>query len=294
VKTLRTVAELAAWRASAGLDVGFVPTMGGLHEGHEALMEVARRAHACVIASIYVNPKQFGPEEDFSQYPRTEERDLERLAQASVDAVFLPREEDMYPRGRDQQTEVFVPGLSDELCGVWRPGHFRGVTTVVARLLGLVSPRACYLGKKDYQQWRLIERMAADLALPVAIVGVPTVREADGLALSTRNRYLRPDERKIAAFLYQTLQAGRAEIWAGLPLPTVEEGCMARLRQVGFGPEYVAIRRADDLQGVSADDRQLVILAAARLAATRLIDNLELERSVALDGGDLQYGRKTG
>ena len=210
----RTLAEWLAYRTQAQDDIGFVPTMGGLHDGHMALVRKAREDHALVVASVYVNPLQFGPREDFAAYPRTAGADCVRLAQAGADAAFLPADDAIYPRGRDLQTQVRVPGLSEDLCGRYRPGHFAGVTTVVARLLGLVRPQACYMGKKDYQQWRIVARMVADLGLPVTVVGIDTVREADGLALSTRNAYLTAAERARAPGLYETLTQGAAHALA--------------------------------------------------------------------------------
>ncbi len=276
--TIRTLAELAAQRARWPQDVGFIPTMGGLHEGHMALVRRAREAHEVVVASVYVNPLQFGPAEDFAAYPRTEDVDCDKLAQASVDAVFLPTDAAIYPRGRESQTQVRVPGLSEDLCGRYRPGHFEGVTTVVARLLGLVQPRACYMGKKDYQQWRIVARMVEDLGLPTTIVGVDTVREESGLALSTRNAYLAEAQRSQAPDLYQILTEGAERVVAGVALDHVEAACMERLKALGFAPDYVAVRRAGDLAIPQAADSELVILAAARLGRTRLIDNREFRR----------------
>ena len=294
MKQVTTIRELSALRASWPDDVGFVPTMGGLHEGHLALVARARTAHPVVIVSVYVNPLQFGPNEDFGAYPRTQEADAACLSEAGVDAVFFPTDEDIYPRGRTAQTQVWVPGLSDELCGRFRPGHFQGVTTVVARLLGLVRPRAGYFGKKDYQQWRIIECMVADLGLPVAVVGVDTVREADGLAKSTRNQYLTAAERHRAPELYDTLTRGAHQVAGGESLGDVEKGCLERLRGLGFVPDYVAIRRAADLAIPSDRDDQLVILGAARLGATRLIDNREFSRRGPFAEGTLQRALKTG
>ena len=286
--TARTVAELEAALALCPANRGFVPTMGGLHEGHMALVDAARQACATVVASIYVNPLQFGPGEDFTAYPRTVEEDRARLAAHGVDVLFLPTDRDIYPRGRDLQTQVHVPVLSDTLCGRFRPGHFHGVATVVARLLGLVRPAVCYLGKKDYQQWRLITQMVADLALPVVVTGVDTVRAPDGLALSTRNTYLTDAQRGIAPALYQTLVAGAERVGAGESYTAVEEASVAALTALGFVPDYVAVRRALDLAAPAADDRALVILAAARLGTTRLIDNHEFRRSPGTDGGHWQ------
>lgn len=294
MKIVRTVHELEALRPSWRQDAGFVPTMGGLHDGHIALVEAARAHHNVVVVSVYVNPLQFGLHEDFNTYPRTEESDAARLAAAGVDVLFMPGDDEIYPRGRNQQTQVYVPGLSDDLCGHFRPGHFQGVATVVARLLGLVRPSTCYLGKKDYQQWRLIELMVADLHLGATVTGVPTLREADGLALSTRNRYLSDPYRALAPTLYQTLRDAVARATAGEALASVERASMVRLEGHGFVPDYVAVRRAADLASPSAEDRDLVILAAARLGATRLIDNQEFQRPLVPDQGCLHDALKTG
>lgn len=268
--------------------------MGGLHDGHLSLVAKARARHSLVVASVYVNPLQFGPQEDFSAYPRTESADAARLEEAGVDVVFFPTDIEIYPHGRAQQTQVRVPGLSEDLCGRFRPGHFEGVTTVVARLFGLVRPRAAYFGKKDYQQWRLIERMVADLNLGVEVVGMETVRTADGLAQSTRNQYLGPEDRQKAAGLYATLTAGVALVCSGRAPAEVEKICHDRLESLEFVPDYVAVRRAFDLAAPRLEDQDLVILAAARLRGTRLIDNQEFSRSLAADGGRLQSRRKPG
>ncbi len=294
---MQIVTGLDAWRALRATwseDIGFVPTMGGLHAGHRALMARARARHERVVVSIYVNPLQFGPREDFAAYPRTLVEDREALSAAGVDALFAPDDAVIYPGGREGHTRVWVPGLSEILCGQARPGHFAGVTTVVARLLGLIRPRAAYFGKKDYQQWCLIARMVRDLAWPVEVVGVETVRAADGLAHSTRNRYLSAAERAQAAGLYETLVWGAGAVRAGAAPATLERDAAARLGERGFDPDYVAVRRAADLAPVSDGDRALVILAAARLGGTRLIDNLEFERPSPRDGGSFQRDRKAG
>lgn len=294
MKVVRTAQALSQWRAGCPDDIGFVPTMGGLHDGHMALVANARARHPLVVASVYVNPLQFGPQEDFSAYPRTEAADAARLEEAGVDLVFFPTDTEIYPRGRAQQTQVRVPGLSEDLCGRHRPGHFEGVTTVVARLFGLVHPRAAYFGKKDYQQWRIIERMAADLRLGIEVVGMETVRTADGLAQSTRNQYLSSEERQKAVGLYATLRAGVALACSGREPSEVEKACCDRLDSLGFVPDYVAIRRAFDLVAPTPEDHDLVILAAARLQATRLIDNQEFDRPLHADGGRLQSFCKPG
>ncbi|WP_297376220.1 pantoate--beta-alanine ligase [Acidiferrobacter sp.] len=289
----RTLSEWREHRAQWPDDIGFVPTMGGLHDGHVALVRAARR-HAWVAVSVYVNPLQFGPQEDFAAYPRTEEADCARLAQAGVDAVFLPTEAAIYPHGREWQTEVRVPGLSEDLCGRYRPGHFEGVTTVVARLFGIVRPRACYMGKKDYQQWRIVTRMVADLGLPVTVTGIETIRESDGLALSTRNTYLTAAERACAPGLYETLTQTATHVTRGAAPADAEAAAMARLMALGFVPDYVAVRRAADLALPTPDDSELVVLAAARLGRTRLIDNLEFRRIGRADGGHWQRSAKAG
>ncbi len=294
MKIVGTVEALSQWRAAGPDDVGFVPTMGGLHEGHLALVAMARARHPLVVASVYVNPLQFGPQEDFGAYPRTEAADAKKLEEAGVDVLFFPSDAEIYPRGRAQQTRVCVPGLSEDLCGRSRPGHFEGVTTVVARLFGLVRPRAAYFGKKDYQQWRLVQRMVADLGLGVEVVGRETVRAADGLAHSTRNQYLSPEARQKASGLYATLKTGAALACSGMAPTEVEKTCHERLGYLGFVPDYVAVRRASDLAVPAPEDQDLVILAAARLETTRLIDNLELSRPLRADGGSLQSPPKPG
>ncbi len=268
--------ELTALR-EGNRRLAFVPTMGNLHEGHRRLMRVAREHGDGVVASIYVNPLQFGAGEDLASYPRTPAADIRALQEEGVDLLFMPSDADMYPRGQEQMTRVEVPGLSDILCGASRPGHFRGVTTVVNRLFNLVQPAAAVFGKKDYQQLFLIRRMVEDLGMPVAIVGVDTVRDDDGLAKSSRNGYLNPAERAAAPLLYATLhglaeQMRRARAFH----PDLTAAAGERLRQAGFRPDYLSVRRAGDLAEAGAGDRALVILAAAWLGRTRLIDNLEV------------------
>ena len=269
--------QVAALRAS-GRRIAFVPTMGNLHAGHEHLMQQARRHADAVIASIYVNPLQFGVNEDFASYPRTVEADRARLHAAQVDILFLPDDRQMYPRGRAAQTFVEVPGISDILCGASRPGHFRGVATVVNRLFNLVTPDVALFGKKDYQQLQVIRLMVADLGLSVEIVGIDTVRDADGLALSSRNGYLSPAERSLAPRLYAALCALRDRISAASGAQSGQEDAVLRaLEADGLRPDYVSIRRQADLEPAGTGDRKLVILAAAWLGRTRLIDNLELD-----------------
>ena len=270
-----------ARRHAAGQRVAFVPTLGNLHAGHLQLVQEARRHAEAVVVSIYVNPLQFGNGEDYTDYPRTPERDQELLRQAGADLLFLPDDAAIYPRGRDACTRIEVPGISDTLCGAARPGHFRGVATVVHRLFQIVQPDVALFGKKDYQQLLVIRLMTADLGLPVEIVGVDTVRAEDGLALSSRNAYLTTAERRVAAQLYGVLQFMAKEI---VMHPGSEGGyaeeevrAQAALTTAGFRPDYLSVRRQADLAVPGPVDRKLVILAAAWLGRARLIDNLEID-----------------
>ena len=260
-----------------GHRIAFVPTMGNLHEGHLQLIRVARQQADGVVVSIFVNPLQFGPDEDFVSYPRTLDEDKRKLASLDVDLIFAPGEADFYPRKKEELTFVEVPGISDVLCGEKRPGHFRGVATVVNRLFNLVQPDVAVFGKKDYQQLLIIRLMTRDLGLPVKIVGVDTVREEDGLALSSRNQYLNNTEREIVAVMYQVLRTMADEIrQAGKIRDDLMTNASSKLEQAGFDVDYISIRRPSDFTEARADDRELVILIAARLGGTRLIDNIEL------------------
>ncbi len=277
---LRTVAELraeVARRRGQGGPIAFVPTMGNLHAGHLRLVQEAHRCSQTVIASIYVNPLQFGPREDFATYPRTPEKDRAALDAEGTHVLFMPADSAIYPRGLAQQTIVEVPGLSDILCGASRPGHFRGVTGVVNRLFNLVTPDIAVFGKKDYQQLLLIRRMVLDLRMRVEVLGVETVREPDGLALSSRNNYLTTEERKIAPQLYAVLrETGKMLATGSAGFAELERDAMRALQRGGFRPDHVSIRRQSDLAVPQVSDRELVILAAAWLGRTRLIDNLEV------------------
>ena len=241
-------------------------------------MELVRQAreHAeRVIVSIYVNPTQFGDGEDFEDYPRTLERDTRRLKSASVDAIFVPTDDTMYPLGLKEATIVAVPGLTEHFCGASRPGHFDGVTTVVARLFALVAPDVAVFGQKDYQQQLVIRHMTTDLSLPVRIITAATVREDDGLAMSSRNSYLTDEERKIAPGLYEALQDIGKKLQDGKrDFADLEVAATRQLNQQGFEPEYVAIRRAQNLDQPDRDCDELVVLAAAKLGKARLIDNI--------------------
>ncbi|MDN3554741.1 pantoate--beta-alanine ligase [Halomonas maura] len=266
--------RLAAHRR-AGRTIGLVPTMGNLHDGHLALVAEARRRADVVVATIFVNPMQFGPGEDLDAYPRTLAEDQARLEAAGCDLLFAPDEATVYPRGLAAQTRVSVPDVSEGLCGGARPGHFDGVATIVTMLFHLVQPDVACFGEKDYQQLAVIRRLVDDLHLPVAVVGVPIVRAADGLALSSRNGYLSDAQRAVAPRLYQTLAELRRALEAGeAPATTLAAG-LDRLREAGFAPDYLELRAAD-LGPVEQTTREAVLLAAARLGPTRLIDNLSL------------------
>ncbi|TNF99970.1 MAG: pantoate--beta-alanine ligase [Gammaproteobacteria bacterium] len=265
------------WRA-AGQTIGLVPTMGNLHTGHLSLVDVARQKTDRVIVSIFVNPTQFGPGEDLDAYPRTLEADKKELEARQTDLLFIPSVETMYGDTLHQTTSVIVPALSDILCGVTRPGHFSGVATVVAKLFNQVQPDVAVFGEKDFQQLITIRQMAQDLAFPVDIIGVETSREADGLAMSSRNGYLTDEERNIAPLFYQTLkQVGHCMIEQKNSFEACHEAAMRTLSDAGFVPEYVEIRRQNDLKLPELDDKHLIILAAAKLGKARLIDNLKIE-----------------
>jgi pantoate--beta-alanine ligase len=272
--------RVRAWRA-AGEQVAFVPTMGNLHAGHIALVRCARELAPRVVASIFVNPLQFGAGEDLAAYPRTPERDREMLQEAGCDLLFAPAVETMYPRGQGVQTRVEVPGISDILCGATRPGHFVGVATVVCKLFNMVQPDLALFGEKDYQQLLVIRRMVEDLAMPVRIEGVATVRESDGLAMSSRNGYLSVSERALAPALYRALRSAAQDLSVGRGIAEVEAETVAAIAAGGLRPDYVSVRRAEDLGTPAAGDRELAILAAAYLGRARLIDNLRAIRESA-------------
>ncbi|MGE0259761.1 MAG: pantoate--beta-alanine ligase [Alphaproteobacteria bacterium] len=280
MKIARSVADLrrevAAWRAR-GDRVALVPTMGAIHAGHLALVAAARGENERVVASLFVNPKQFGPAEDFSAYPRDEAADFAAFEQAGVDLVFTPTVDEMYPPGF--ATNVRVAGVGDGLDGAFRPGHFEGVATVVCKLLLQCLPDAAYFGEKDYQQLLVVRRMARDLDIPVRIAGVPTLREADGLALSSRNVYLSAAERRAAPLLHRVLREVAAAIVArpGETGAALDRG-LAALRAGGFAVDYLELRDAADLTAVERLVAPARLLVAARLGRTRLIDNIPVMR----------------
>ncbi|MFA7399385.1 MAG: pantoate--beta-alanine ligase [Sideroxydans sp.] len=273
MRLIHSVAELRA-QLSQERAITFVPTMGNLHEGHIELVRMAKQRGSCVVVSIFVNPLQFGPNEDFDKYPRTLEADCAKL-QGLADVVFSPSVDDMYP---EQQT-IYVepPPIASELCGAFRPGHFRGMATVVLKLFNLVQPQIAIFGKKDYQQLAIIRQMVTQFNLPIEIVGAETLRAADGLALSSRNQYLSPEERTEAAHLYQTLTEVANELKTGAKdLAKIELKASQALANRGWQVEYVTIRSQNGLTQPVAGEQKLVVVAAARLGKTRLIDNLEV------------------
>jgi len=261
----------------AGLRVGFVPTMGNLHAGHHSLVALARAHADRIVASVFVNPTQFGPNEDFTRYPRTPEADAAGLEAAGCDLAWMPAVEVMYPHGIEGAVQVRVPGVTDVLEGAHRPGHFDGVATVVARLFNQVQPDAAAFGRKDYQQLAVIRHLVRDLAFPLELLAGETLREEDGLAMSSRNQYLSPEEREVAPQLHRTLQAMRVVSQAGTPRAEVEARARARLQAAGFDVDYVVLRRPDLTEPVDGEGGPRVALVAARLGRTRLIDNLEFE-----------------
>jgi len=278
---VKTVADLRAAVARArgeGKRIGFVPTMGNLHAGHIALIKKAGQRADFVVASIFVNPLQFGPNEDLASYPRTLAADQEKLVNAGCHLLFAPSVEEMYPHGQADQTLVRVPGVSEGLCGASRPRHFDGVSTVVTKLFNMVQPDLAVFGQKDFQQLAVIRTMVRDLNMPVQIISEPIVRADDGLALSSRNGYLTTEERTIAPQLYRTLCELRDAIAGGeRDYSALVERGLNRLRQAGLRPDYLELRNAVDLQPADQHSREVAILVAAFLGRTRLLDNILVE-----------------
>ena len=270
--TLR--ARVNGWKRE-GLRVGFVPTMGNLHAGHYSLVMLARQYADRVVSSVFVNPTQFGPNEDFTRYPRTPEADTTGLEGAGCDVLWLPTVESMYPFGIELAANINVPGVSSVLEGAHRPGHFDGVCTVVTRLFNQVQPDVAAFGKKDFQQLAVIRQMVTDLAFPIQILGGSIVRESDGLAMSSRNQYLTADERPRAGEIRRTLLEMRESLVAGQSLAAVEAQASQRLTAAGFEVDYAAVRRPDLGLPEAGSQGAKVALVAARLGKTRLIDNLE-------------------
>ncbi|MDN5369726.1 MAG: pantoate--beta-alanine ligase [Shewanella sp.] len=270
-------ARIKTWK-NKGESVAFVPTMGNLHAGHISLITEGRRRADHVVASIFVNPMQFGPNEDLAGYPRTLEADQQKLVEAGCELLFLPMPEIIYPRGLAAQTFVEVPGISEQLCGATRPGHFRGAATIVCKLFNIVQPDIALFGRKDYQQLQIIRTMVEDLSLPVEVMGVDTVRESSGLALSSRNGYLTAEERAKAPALKRTLDDLAEAIKAGNAVDSAINSAKAALQAAGLTPDYIELRQAQTLTPATDKDKELVLLAAAYLGKARLIDNLVFNR----------------
>lgn len=278
MKTVGTIGALrqavATWRGS-GERIAFVPTMGNLHEGHLALIRRAAQLADRTVVSIFVNPLQFGEGEDYATYPRTLDDDNRKLASRDVDLLFAPAVDVIYPVDPRQQTRVYIPVVSDILEGEFRPGFFTGVATVVCKLFNMVQPDISVFGEKDFQQLHIIRRMVEELQMPIEIFSAPTVREADGLAMSSRNSYLDARQRKLAPLLYHRLQLTAQAIADGeLDFARLEDAATAALQESGFAVDYYTVRNAASLEPAAVKEGGLVVLAAARLGATRLIDNL--------------------
>ncbi|MDF2075604.1 pantoate--beta-alanine ligase [Pseudomonas mendocina] len=278
VKTLRELRAAVAQARAEGKQIGFVPTMGNLHAGHVSLVQIAAQRADFVVASIFVNPLQFGAGEDLDKYPRTLAADQEKLLAAGCHLLFHPDIAEIYPHGMGDQARVSVPGVSEGLCGASRPGHFEGVATVVTKLFNMVQPDLAVFGEKDYQQLAVIRALVQDLNMPIQIIGAPTQRAEDGLALSSRNGYLSAEQRNAAPALYRGLQAIAEELLRGArDYARLIDGAQEQQRAAGFVPDYLEIRNAVTLRPAQVDDRHLVILTAAQLGGTRLIDNLAVE-----------------
>ena len=279
VKTVRELRAAVARARSEGKRIALVPTMGNLHSGHTALVTKAAQRADFVVASIFVNPLQFGPNEDLATYPRTLAADQEKLLQAGCHLLFTPSVEEMYPNGMADQTIVRVPMVSEGLCGGSRPGHFDGVSTVVSKLFNMVQPDIAIFGQKDFQQLAVVSTLVRDLNMPIQIIGEPTVRAADGLALSSRNGYLTEAERASAPALYRVIkQIGDALSEGHSNHEQLLADGRKQLERAGFRPDYLEIRHAVSLRPAVAGDEDLVVLGAAFLGKTRLIDNLHLTR----------------
>jgi pantoate--beta-alanine ligase len=265
------------WQANAKI-IAFVPTMGNLHQGHLNLVREAKKHADVLVVSIFVNPMQFGPDEDLDAYPRTLDDDAALIDELGVSVLFVPKVSDIYARGLEQQTFVEVPGISYMICGASRPGHFRGVATIVCKLFNMVQPNLAFFGEKDFQQLQVIKAMVTDLSMNLRVIGVNTTRESDGLAMSSRNQYLNPQQRALAPILYQQLNLIADAIEHGRrDFSALVAKCKAQLVEQGFNPDYIEIRNAESLLPPGHEDTDLVILAAAFLGKTRLIDNIQIQ-----------------
>ena len=278
MKTETTIQGLTASLSparSARKIIGFVPTMGNLHEGHLNLVREARKLCDVVVVSVFVNPIQFGPNEDFENYPRTLEQDSRLLAEVGCDIVFAPSVEQMYGN-KPRLTNISVSEITNDLCGLQRPGHFDGVAVVVTKLFNMVQPNFAFFGQKDYQQLAVIRQFVRDLNIPLEVIGVPITRAEDGLALSSRNGYLSEEHRQIAPTIYQSLKAAEQELQSGIELTEVLENIKQKLTQAGFIVDYVEARTLE-LQQIEAFNQDVVLFVAAKLGTTRLIDNLQVK-----------------
>lgn len=275
--TVNGLREILRKHRNSGQKIGFVPTMGNLHDGHLALIKQAKQTNDIVVCSIFVNALQFGLNEDWDKYPRTYDSDCEKLDQEGCDYLFYPEDGEMYPNGLDTQSRVICPTMTDVLCGASRPGHFEGVTTVVSKLFNIVQPDEAIFGIKDYQQLAVIKRMTEDLCLPVKIISAPIHREADGLAMSSRNSYINEDERPKVKVLKQVLELIAEQIKAGnLEFTQLEMEAKKRIESEGFKADYVTISNSKTLEPAAVDDREITILGAMYTASARLIDNISI------------------
>ncbi len=278
IENIQALRELRRKWQLKGDVIAFVPTMGNLHQGHLKLVKKAKANADIVVVSIFVNPLQFGPDEDLDAYPRTLAADSQALSDLGVDVLFTPSVKDIYPRGLEQQTFVEVPGISYMICGASRPGHFRGVATIVSKLFNMVQPNKAYFGEKDFQQLQVIKAMVTDLSMNLEVHGVATERENDGLAMSSRNGYLTAEQRQLAPLLYRCISELADNIVAGRrDFRRLISDAKSELAKQGFKPDYIEIRAAESLLHPSHEDDNLVILAAAFLGKTRLIDNIQLQ-----------------
>ena len=274
---IKKTEELAKWRNNLKRAINFIPTMGNLHDGHLALIKQAKQTNDIVVCSIFVNALQFGLNEDWDKYPRTYDSDCEKLDQEGCDYLFYPEDGEMYPNGLDTQSRVICPTMTDVLCGASRPGHFEGVTTVVSKLFNIVQPDEAIFGIKDYQQLAVIKRMTEDLCLPVKIISAPIHREADGLAMSSRNSYINEDERPKVKVLKQVLELIAEQIKAGnLEFTQLEMEAKKRIESEGFKADYVTISNSKTLEPAAVDDREITILGAMYTDSARLIDNISI------------------
>ncbi|CAA0114768.1 Pantothenate synthetase [Zhongshania aliphaticivorans] len=291
MKTYSTAASLRAainTEKRSGKTIAFVPTMGNLHEGHLRLVQHAKQHADIVVVSIFVNPLQFGANEDLSNYPRTLAADKEKLFAEGAQYLFLPHASEIYPEGMDSHTKISVPELSDNHCGASRPGHFTGVATIVAKLFNIVQPDTAVFGEKDFQQLSVIRKMVSDLCMPINIIGVATARAQDGLALSSRNGYLNTEQRSIAPTLHRVLQETREAIACGYDsYSNLEQHAKISLNKAGLKSDYFTICDARTLRPITGDTEEVVILAAAKLGTTRLIDNVTLNVNPSADWGML-------